>query len=56
MAYTPRVIFIETPVFTRQIKELIDDDMLLAYAKNVRDDLRSSQLKMLRGLVREEFE
>ena len=26
MAYNPRLIFIETPVFTRQIKDLVDDD------------------------------
>lgn len=26
MAYNPLVIFLETPVFTRQIKELVDDE------------------------------
>jgi hypothetical protein len=25
MAYSERVVFLETPVFTRQIKELVDD-------------------------------
>jgi hypothetical protein len=29
--------------------------MLLAYAKNVRDDLTEDQLKALRALIREEF-
>ena len=26
MAYTSRMIFLETTVFTRRIKELVDDD------------------------------
>ena len=102
--------FLETPVFTRQTRELVDDDqcrglqaslvarpdagdliprsgglrkiriaasgrgkrggarvnyywviakdqiyMLLAYAKNVQDDLSEDQLKTLRALVRQEF-
>jgi len=105
-----RVVFLETPVFTRQIRDLVDDDryrelqatlvvrpdagdliprsgglrkirvaasgrgkrggarviyywivakdqiyMLLAYAKNVRDDLTEDQLKVLRTLIRQEF-
>jgi hypothetical protein len=104
------VVFLETPVFTRQIRELVDDDryrglqatlvkrpdagdliprsgglrkiriaasgrgkrggarviyfwiaakdqiyMLLAYAKNVQDDLAEDQVKALRALVRREF-
>lgn len=104
------MVFLETPVFTRQIRELVDDDqyrelqstlvarpdagdliprsgglrkirmaasgrgkrgggrviyywvvakdqiyMLLAYAKNVRDDLSEDELKMLRALIRQEF-
>jgi hypothetical protein len=104
------MVFLETPVFTRQIKALVDDDeyralqlrlmmnpdagdliprsgglrkirlglpgrgkrggarviyywvtaqaqvfMLLAYAKNERDDLTAEQLKVLRALVQEEF-
>jgi hypothetical protein len=104
------VVFLETPVFTRQIRELVDDDgyrrlqatlddrpdagdliprsgglrkiriaasgrgkragarviyywiaakdqiyMLLAYAKNVQDDLAEDQVKALRALVRQEF-
>lgn len=104
------MIFLETPVFTRQIKDLVDDDdyrllqarmianpavgdliprsgglrkvrlgvegrgkrggarviyywvtaksqiyMLLAYAKNVQDDLTEEQLRMLRALVKQEF-
>ena len=110
MAYNLSLIFLETPVFTRQIKELVGDDqyrelqlrlvaypdagdliprsgglrkirmgvsgrgrrggarviyywatakdqiyMLLAYAKNVQDDLTEDQLKTLRALVRREF-
>ena len=110
MAYILLVIFLETPVFTRQIKELIDDEtyhglqlrlfanpeagdliprsgglrkirmalpgrgkrggarviyywvtaqsqiyMLLAYAKNVQDNLSEPQLKALRELVKQEF-
>jgi len=27
LAYDVRVIFLETPVFTRQIKELVDDEV-----------------------------
>lgn len=104
------MVFLETPVFTRQIKALVDDDeyrelqlrlmvnpdagdliprsgglrkirlglpgrgkrggarviyywvtaedrifMLLAYAKNVQDDLTAEQLKVLRIMVQEEF-
>jgi len=104
------VIFLETPVFTRQIKALVDDDqyrelqdlllthpdagdliprsgglrkirmgiggrgkrggarviyywmksesqiyMLLAYAKNEQEDLTSEQVKLLKGLIQEEF-
>lgn len=104
------MIFFETPVFTAQIKALVDDDdylelqrqlladpesgdliprsgglrkirmalpgrgkrggarviyywitaqkqiyMLLAYPKNVQDDLTPQQLKVLRGLVAEEL-
>lgn len=104
------MIFLETPVFTRQIKELVDDEdyrglqlrlvanpdrgdliprsgglrkirlgvpgrgkrggarviyywvtarsqiyMLLAYAKNVQDDLTPDQLQTLRTLVKQEF-
>lgn len=104
------MVFLETPVFTRQIRELVDDDqylelqatlvvrpdagdviprsgglrkiriaasgrgkrggarviyywivardqiyMLLAYAKNVQDDLTEDQLKVLRTLIRQEF-
>lgn len=104
------MVFLETPVFTRQIRELVDDDqylelqatlvvrpdagdviprsgglrkiriaasgrgkrggarviyywivardqiyMLLAYAKNVQDDLTEDQLKALRTLIRQEF-
>ena len=104
------MIFLETPVFTRQLRELVDDDhyrelqsilvthpdagdliprsgglrkirvaasgrgksgdarviyywvvgkdqiyMLLAYAKNVQDDLTQEQLKALRTLIRQEF-
>lgn len=30
--------------------------MLLAYAKNERDDLSEAQLKMLRSLVRQELD
>jgi hypothetical protein len=26
LAYTSKVVFLETPVFTRQIRELVDDD------------------------------
>ncbi len=110
MAYGSQVIFLETPVFTRQIRELVDDDqyrelqailvarpdsgdliprsgglrkiriaasgrgkrggarviyyrvvakdqiyMLLAYAKNVQEDLTDDQLKSLRMLIRREF-
>lgn len=105
------MIFVETPVFTGQIKALIDDDqyrllqlrliadpaagdliprsgglrkirismpgrgkrggarviyywaavrsqlfMLLAYAKNVQDDLTEGQLRTLRALVKQEFD
>jgi hypothetical protein len=104
------VIFIETPVFTRQIKALVEDEeyrllqlrlvanpdagdliprsgglrkirvgvtgrgkrggarviyywvtarsqiyMLLAYAKNVQEDLTEQQLHTLRALVKQEF-
>lgn len=104
------MIFIETPIFTRQIKELVDDEeyrvlqlrlvarpdagdliprggglrkirlgvarrgtrggarviyywvgaqsqiyMLLAYAKNVQEDLTEQQLRTLRALVKQEF-
>ena len=110
MAYNPQLIFIETPTFTRQIKELVDDEeyrmlqlrlvarpdagdliprsgglrkirlgvagrgtrggarviyywvgaqsqiyMLLAYAKNVQEDLTEQQLRTLRALVKQEF-
>jgi hypothetical protein len=104
------VIFLETPVFTRQIKGLVDDEeyrllqarlianpdagdliprsgglrkirmgvasrgkrggarviyywvtaksqiyMLLAYAKNVQEDLTEEQLRVMRDLVKQEF-
>jgi hypothetical protein len=104
------MIFIETPVFTRQIKELVDDEeyralqarlvanpdagdqiprsgglrkirlgvagrgkrggarvvyywvtarsqiyMLLAYAKNVQEDLTEDQLRIMRALLKQEF-
>lgn len=104
------MIFLETPVFTRQIKELVDDEdyrllqarlianpdagdliprsgglrkvrmgvagrgkrggarviyywvtaksqiyMLLAYAKNVQEDLTEEQLRLMRDLVKREF-
>ncbi len=104
------MIFLETPVFTRQIKGLIDDEeyrllqarlianpdagdliprsgglrkirmgvagrgkrggarviyywvtaksqiyMLLAYAKNVQEDLTEEQLRVMRDLVKQEF-
>lgn len=104
------MIFLETPVFTRQIKQLVDDEeyrllqlrlvanpdagdlmprsgglrkirlgvagrgkrggariiyywvtassqiyMLLAYAKNVQEDLTADQLQTLRALVKQEF-
>ena len=110
LAYNFLLIFIETPVFTRQIKDLVDDDeyrtlqlrlvatpdagdliprsgglrkirlgvagrgtrggarviyywvgaqsriyMLLAYAKNVQEDLTEQQLRSLRALVKQEF-
>jgi hypothetical protein len=110
MTYTGVVIFLETPVFTRQIKELVEDEqyrllqlrlvanpdagdliprsgglrkirlglagrgtrggarviyywvtaksqiyMLVAYAKNVQEDLTADQLQMLRALVKQEF-
>jgi hypothetical protein len=109
-AYNAHVIFLGTPVFTRQIRELVNDDqyrepqtalltrpdagdiiprsgglrkirigasgrgmrgggrviyywvvakdqiyMLLAYAKNLQDDLTEEQLKTLRALIRQEF-
>lgn len=104
------MIFLETPVFTRQIKGLVDDEeyrllqarlianpdagdliprsgglrkirmrvagrgkrggarviyywvtaksqiyMLLAYAKNVQEDLTEEQLRVMRDLVKQEF-
>ena len=104
------MVFLETPVFTRQIKELVDDEdyrllqvrlianpdagdliprsgglrkirlgiagrgkrggarviyywvtaksqiyMLLAYAKNVQEDLTEEQLRVMRALVKQEF-
>lgn len=104
------MIFLETPVFTRQIKDLIDDEeyrllqarlianpdagdliprsgslrkirvgvagrgkrggarviyywvtaksqiyMLVAYAKNVQEDLTEDQLRVMRALVKQEF-
>ena len=104
------MIFLETPVFTRQIKDLVDDEeyrllqarllanpdagdliprsgglrkirvgiagrgkrggarviyywvtaksqiyMLVAYAKNVQDDLTDDQLRVMRALVKQEF-
>jgi len=109
-AYSRPVVFLETPVFTRRIKELVDDDeyrllqarliadpdagdliprsgglrkirmgvagrgkrggarviyywvtaksqiyMLLAYAKNVQEDLTEGQLRLMRDLVKQEF-
>jgi hypothetical protein len=111
LAYDVRVIFLETPVFTRQIKELVDDEvyrslqvrlvanpdegdliprsgglrkirlgmpgrgkrggarviyywvtaksqiyLLLAYAKNVQEDLTEEQLRTLCALVRQEID
>ena len=111
LAYDARVIFVETPISTRQMKELVDDEvyrslqlrlvanpdegdliprsgglrkvrlglpgrgkrggarviyywitaksqiyMLLAYAKNVQEDLTEEQLRILRALVRQEFD
>lgn len=105
------MIFLETPVFTRQIKELVDDEeyrllqarlianpdagdliprsgglrkirsgvagrgkrggarviyywvtaksqiyMLLAYAKNVQENLTEEQLRVMRALVKQEFD
>jgi len=105
------IVFLETPVFTRRIRELVDDEdyrqlqvrllldpkagdliagsgglrkvrmavrgrgkrggarviyywidarsriyMLLVYAKNERDDLSREQVKVLRALVRQEFD
>lgn len=104
------MVFLETPVFTRQIKDLVDDEdcrllqvrlianpdagdliprsgglrkvrmgvagrgkrggarviyywvtaksqifMLLAYAKNVQEDLTEDQLRLMRELVKQEF-
>lgn len=104
------MLFLETPVFTRQIKDLVDDEeyrllqarlianpdvgdliprsgglrkvrmgvagrgkrggarviyywvtaksqiyMLLAYAKNVQEDLTEDQLRVMRELVKQEF-
>jgi hypothetical protein len=104
------MIFLETPVFTRQIKDLVDDEeyrllqarllanpdagdliprsgglrkirvgvagrgkrggarviyywvtaksqiyMLVAYAKNVQEDLTEDQLRVMRTLVKQEF-
>jgi len=42
LAYNLRVIFFETTVFTRQIKELVDDHS-------------REPLKVLRALIRQEF-
>lgn len=111
LAYDVGVIFLETPVFTRQIKELVDDEvyrslqvrlvanpdegdliprsgglrkirlgmpgrgkrggarviyywvaaksqiyLLLAYAKNVQEDLTEEQLRTLCALVRQEID
>lgn len=104
------MMFLETPVFTRQIRDLVDDDeyrlfqarllanpdagdliprsgglrkirvgvagrgkrggarviyywvtgksqiyMLVAYAKNVQEDLTEDQLRVMRSLVKQEF-
>jgi hypothetical protein len=110
LAYNGVAIFLETPVFTRQIKELVDDEdyrllqarlianpdtgdliprsgglqkirlgvagrgkrggarviyywvtaksqiyMLLAYPKNVQENLTEEQLRVMRALVKQEF-
>ncbi|HEY5707396.1 MAG TPA: hypothetical protein VIS96_17695 [Terrimicrobiaceae bacterium] len=53
--------FIETPIFTKQITELLDDSdyrrfqVILAYPKNKQEDLTNEQLKVLRTLVKEEL-
>lgn len=33
MAYIARMIFIETPIFTRRLRELLDDDSYAAFQK-----------------------
>lgn|GEM_PF-1501753 len=54
---------IETPTFTRQIKDLLTDDdywefqsrLLYAYPKNVTADLSPKQVAQLAKAVKEEF-
>ena len=59
------MVFIETPTFTRLIASLLDDEdysklqeednilMLVAYAKNVKDNLTAQETEILRKLVKE---
>jgi hypothetical protein len=57
------VELIETPTFTRQIKDLLTDDdygefqsrLLYAYPKNVTADLSPKQVAQLAKAVKEEF-
>jgi len=56
MAYSVTMIFIETPTFTRLISELLDYQqilMLVAYPKNVKDNLTDKETAILRTLVKE---
>jgi len=57
------VIFIETPLFTKLIKDLLPDDdyrllqqtilLLLPYKKGKQKNLTPAQLKVLRKLIKE---
>jgi hypothetical protein len=44
MAYIGSMIFIETPVFTKRLRELLDDD---SYA----DDLAPEECKVLKRII-----
>ena len=50
------MLFVETPVFTRELRDLMSDDdyrMLLGYRKSRQEDLTPQQLRVLRKLVKE---
>ena len=44
MTYSLAVIFIETPIFTKQIKALVDDDAYAAFQRDLADAPESGEV------------
>ncbi len=55
LAYNQPLIFIETPVFTRQIKDLVDDEEYRMLQLHL-VAMTEQQLRTLRTLVKQEFD